>query len=156
MLPLIILLLSVAIAAVFFPRLPAEVGYHFKPDGSPDRWQNRSVITLLMLLPQFFLTLVAWVLTYGVVKVSGRFRQADAPGIAREKVVLIMGNMVALPQLILSFVMLDIFSYNSYRIHLLPLWAFALVVMGVGGIILGIFFVQAIKRAVEATRQPGK
>jgi len=59
----------------------------------------------------------------------------------------IMGNMVALPQLILCFAMLDIFLYNAYQRHIMPLWVFALVVMGSGGIILGIFFVQAIQQA---------
>jgi hypothetical protein len=48
-----------------------------------------------------------------------------------------MGNMIVLPQIVLGFVMLDIIIYNSYRIHLMPLWVFALIVMGIGGIILG-------------------
>jgi hypothetical protein len=42
--------------------------------------------------------------------------------------------------------MLDIFSYNSYQIHLIPLWVFALIVMVLGGIILGVIFLQAIRR----------
>ncbi len=63
-----------------------------------------------------------------------------------------MGNMVALPQIILCFAMLDIFSYNSYQIHIMPLWVFALIIMGLGGIILGVFFIRAIQQAWGATR----
>ncbi len=63
-----------------------------------------------------------------------------------------MGNMIALPQIILCFAMLDIFSYNSYQVHIMPLWVFALITMGLGGIILGIFFIRAIRRAWGATR----
>ena len=63
-----------------------------------------------------------------------------------------MGNMVALPQIILCFAMLDIFSYNSYQMHIMPLWVFALIIMGLGGIILGIFFIRAIRRGWGATQ----
>jgi hypothetical protein len=58
-----------------------------------------------------------------------------------------MGNMIAMPQIILFFAMLDILSYNSYQIHLLPLSVFALIIMGLGSIMLAMFFVQAIRRA---------
>jgi hypothetical protein len=54
--------------------------------------------------------------------------------------------MIALPQLVLAFAMLAIFSYNSYGIYLMPLWVFALIVMGLGGIILGAFFFLAIRQ----------
>ncbi len=58
-----------------------------------------------------------------------------------------MGNMIALPQIILGFAMLRIFIYNSYQIQIMPLWTFALIIMVLGGIILGIFFIRAIKQA---------
>jgi hypothetical protein len=63
------------------------------------------------------------------------------------KLLLIVGNMVAMPQVILLFAILDIFSYNSYQVHLLPLWIFAVFIMGLGVIILGIFFIKAIQQA---------
>ena len=57
-----------------------------------------------------------------------------------------MGNMVALPQIILGFAMLDIFLYNAYQIDILPLWIFALIVLVLGGIILGVFFIILVIR----------
>ena len=66
-----------------------------------------------------------------------------------KKVLPIMGNMVALPQVILTFAMLDIFLYNAYEIHLIPLWVFAVVVIVLSGIILGIFFIQALRHSRE-------
>lgn len=63
-----------------------------------------------------------------------------------------MGNMMALPQIVLGFVMLDIFIYNSYRIHIMPLWIFAVIVMGAGVIVLGIFFLRAIRDVWRPTR----
>ena len=142
-LPVTVLLLSIIIVACFYHLLSSEIAYHFK-NGSPDKWLSRGGIIAWMLIPQFFFTLLAVTIVWGTTKLSARFRQPENTAI--KKVLSLMGNMVALPQIILSFAMLDIFSYNAYQIHIMPLWVFALIVMGAGGIILGIFFVLAIRR----------
>ena len=105
---------------------------------------SRGAIIAWMLTPQFFLTLLAGVLAWGMIKLITQFQRTASRWV--EKLLSLMGNMIALPQLILGFAMLDIFSYNSYQIHLMPLWVFALIVMGVGGVILGIFFTLAIRQ----------
>jgi len=151
-LPVVILLLSIIVTACFYHRLPVELAYHFKSDGSPDRWLSRGAIILWMLLPQLFLTLLAGAITWGITRLGALFRQPESTWIKPERILILMGNMVALPQIILCFAMLDIFSYNSYQIHLLPLWVFSLIIMGLGGIILGIFFIRAIRQAWGATR----
>jgi len=147
-LPVAILLLSIILIGYFYRLLPVEVAYHFK-DGSPDRWMSRSTIIAWTLTPQFFFTLLAGAIVWGILKLSTHFQQTESSWVG--KILSLMGNMVALPQIILGFAMLDIFSYNSYQIHLMPLWVFALIVMGLGGIILGIFFIQAIRRVWRAT-----
>jgi uncharacterized membrane protein len=152
-LPVAILLLSITLIAYFYHRLPVEVAYHFELDGSPDRWLNRGAIILWMLLPQLFLTLVAGVISWGIPKLSVLFKQIESTRVKLERILLLMGNMVALPQIILCFAMLDIFSYNSYQIHIMPLWVFALIVMGLGGVILGIFFVRAMRQPGELTNR---
>ncbi len=130
LLPVLILIVSIILTAVFYHRLPVEVAYHFGADGSPDRWLSRGTIILWMLLPQLFLTLMAVAITWGITKLAARFRQPEGTWIKAERVLLLIGNMIALPQVILCFAMLDIFSYNSYQIHILPLWVFALIIMG--------------------------
>ncbi len=152
-LPLVILLLSIVLTVYFYTRLPVEVAYHFKSDGSADRWISRGTIILGLLLPQFFFTLLAGAVTWGITRLSARFRQVESTGIKPARIPSFMGNMIALPQIVLGFAMLDIFSYNSYQIHLMPLWVFALIVMGVGGIILGIFFIQTIGRVWGTARR---
>ncbi|MFC2041041.1 DUF1648 domain-containing protein [Chloroflexota bacterium] len=144
--PMVIFLLSVILTVYFYQRLPVDVAYHFKSDGLPDRWLSRGAITLWTLLPQIFLTLLAGAITWGIARLSTLFRQLDSSRIKPESILLVMGNMVALPQIVLLFAMLDIFSYNSYQIHILPLWVFAVIVMAIGGAILGIFFVRVIRR----------
>ncbi|MFC1991241.1 DUF1648 domain-containing protein [Chloroflexota bacterium] len=143
-LPGAVLLLSLVLTAFFYPRLPAEVAYRFQSSGSPDNWAGRGSVILWMLLPQFLLTLVAGGIAGGITGLAARFIQPESTWTKPERIISLMGNMVALPQSILFFAMLDIFSYNSYQIHLLPLWVFALIVLVVGGIILGIFFLRAV------------
>ena len=151
-LPVVILLLSIILIAYFYHRLPIEIGYHFKSDGSPDRWLSRGTITLWMLLPQLFLTLLAGAITWGITKLGALFRQPESIWIQPERILLLMGNMIGLPQIILCFAMLNIFSYNSYQIHIMPLWVFALIIMGLGGIILGIFFIRAVRQVWSVNR----
>jgi len=104
-------------------------------------------------LPQLLLTLLAGAITWGIAKLGARFMQPESTGIKPERIILLMGNMVTLPQIILCFAMLDIFSYNSYQIHLLSLWVFALIVMVVGGVIIGIFFLQAIRQVQRVSKE---
>ena len=144
-LPVAILLLSIILTAFFYHLLPGDVAYHFK-DGLPDKWMSRGAIIAWMLIPQFLFAMLAVLIVWGTTKLSTRFHQVDNAAV--ERVLPLMGNMVALPQIILSFAMLDIFSYNAYQIHIMPLWLFALIVMVVGGIILGILlFGLAIRQA---------
>ena len=142
-LPVSVFLLSLILTAYFYHLLPGEVAYHFQ-DGSPYKWMSRGAIIAWMLTPQFFLALLAGAIIWGITKLSTHFRQTTSRGV--ERILSLMGNMIVLPQIILGFAMLDIFSYNAYQIHLIPLWVFALIVMGIGGIILGVFFILAIRK----------
>ena len=152
-LPLVILLLSIILVVYFYRQLPAEVAYHFKPDGSPDGSPiSRGAIILWSLVPQLLLTLLAGAITWGITKLGTLFQQTATTEIKLERVLLLMGNMIALPQIILCFAMLDIFSYNSYQIHIMPLWVFALIIMGLGAIVLGVFFIRAIQQVWGASR----
>ena len=142
-LPLVFLLLSIGLAIYFYPRLPGEIAYHFK-DGLPDRWLSRGVATAWLLVPQFLLTGLGAAIVMGIIRLGKHFQPTTDK--RAETMLLLIGNMVALPQLVLAFAMLAIFSYNSYGIYLMPLWVFALIVMGLGGIILGAFFFLAIRQ----------
>ena len=97
-----------------------------------------------LVIPQFVLALFALGVTSVATLLGTRFRIAENTPV--QKLISIMGNMVALPQIILTFAMLDIFLYNAYQIHLMPLWVFALIVMVLGGVILGIFLIQAVRQ----------
>jgi hypothetical protein len=146
LLPLAILLLSIILAAFFYRLLSPEVAYHFD-DGTPDQWMSRGAIIAWLLIPQFFLVFIGVAISGGTTILSKRLQQTESTSIS--KVFLIMGNMVALPQIILIFAMLDIFLYNAYQIHLLPLWIFAVIVIVLGSLVLGMFFVQVLRQIRE-------
>jgi len=147
MLPLVVLLLAVILTAIFYWRLPAEMAYQFQSDGSPYKWIGRGTVILWTLLPQFLLTLLAAGTTWGLSRLVASYIESASTAIGPEFILRLIGNMIALPQAILCFAMLDIFLYNAYQIHLLPVWVLALIVLGIGGIILGIFFIRAVMQA---------
>jgi hypothetical protein len=145
-LPVVVLLLSVALVAYFGRLLPDEVARHFASDGTPDRWTDRATILLWTLLPQALLTMLALGITWGASRLDSLFQHARSTGLPVGQILAMMGNMVALPQVILLFAMVDVFSYNSYQTHLFPVWVFALVVMTIGAVILSGFFVRFIRQ----------
>ena len=146
--PLAILFISVILIAFFYRLLPAELAYSFKP-GAPDNWASRGAVISWTLVPQLILAMLAAAIVWGVIKLSTRFRQSEGNWIRPGKVLSLMGNMLALPQTILAFAMLDIFVYNAYQTHLIPLWVFTLIVMALGGVYLGIFFIQALRQVAD-------
>lgn len=152
--PLVIFAVSVILAALFFPKLPSEIAYHFGRDGSPDKWASRGLFTILALLPQFVLTFFAAATAGGMSMLSARLGKASrhVGTIRPERVILLMGNMLALPQAVLAYAMLDIFVFNVFQFRLMPLWVFAVIVMGAGGIVLGIFFARAVRQALRPTQ----
>ena len=107
--------------------------------------------TAWMLVPQFAFAALGAVITGGVTVLSRRFRLVESAPV--RKLLIIMGNMVALPQVVLLFAMLDIFLYNAYQIRLIPIWAFALIVMAGGGAVLGVLLIQALR---QSQKTPGK
>ncbi|MDD5126565.1 MAG: hypothetical protein PHR43_00460 [Dehalococcoidales bacterium] len=141
-LPLAVLLVSLAIAVIFYGRLPAELAYNFKP-GAADKTVNCGIFLIWTLTPQLVMVLMGVAVVAVVARIANRLSQ-ETNLYMTERALMLMGNIFILPQLILSFAMLDVFLYNLYQIHLMPLWTFTLVVMVLGAICLGVFFMQAL------------
>lgn len=146
-LPLVLLMVSIVLTIFFYRLLPTEVAYRFELDGSPGGFLSRGQTILLLLTPQLLLALSAWGITWGVIRLGFLSRYRDSLLFEPERVLALMGNMLAIPQAILCFATLDIFSYNAYQVHIMPLWQFALIVLAVGTIILGIFSVPLVLKA---------
>lgn len=144
--PVAILFISIILVAFFYSQLTPEVAYRFNTDGSPKSWLSRGMLALIMLLPQILLVLLAGAVTYAITRIGGSLGQVSQ-ALNLERLILLIGNVVILPQIVFGFIMLDIFSYNVYGSHLMPVWLFVVIVMAIGGVILAIFFIQAFQRS---------
>jgi uncharacterized membrane protein len=142
-LPLTLLVLSIILVACIYPLLPDEVAYHFQGD-LPDRWLLRSTFVVWMIIPQIVFTLLSLAVVRLTMLSSRYFPSGSSP---LNDLLLIIGNMLAMPQIVIIFVMIDFFLYNAYQIKLIPLWIFILIILVVGAIILAILFLRAIRRA---------
>jgi uncharacterized membrane protein len=142
--PLAVLLLMAGLSAYFYHLLPAEVAVHFD-NGLPDGFLSRQSVLVLALLPQLLLALIGLALAWILARLVSRSWPEGAKTNPKT-IVALMGNMVALAQIILGFAIADIFVYNAYQIHLPSVWIFAVVFMVAGGIIIGVVFVRAIRR----------
>ena len=152
--PLAILFLSIILSAYFYHLLPTEVAVHFKLDGTPDRWLSHEMTMVWVLMPQVLFVLLAGAIAWGITKLGLLSRQTGSTWVKPEKIVSFMGNLVALPQLIVCFAMVDIFSYNSYQTHIMPMWVFLLAILGLATIVLGIFVVFIFLKARRPMPQP--
>ena len=142
----VLLLLSVIITIYFYGKLPDNVAYGFSADGSASAWLGRNRIVLWAVVPQLLLTLLAMVITYGTTKISDLFNQASDASIKLDTVLMVMSNMVVIPQLILMIAMLRIFSYNSFQTHIGFAWWVSLAIIIAGIVLLSIFFVRALRK----------
>jgi hypothetical protein len=131
--------------------MPEQIAYYFR-DGSPEKWFSRGAFLAWLLLPHVFFTLLSFILVR-LVLLGSRYWLEDNPLIT--KILPVMGNMVALPQVILTFALLQILLYNAYHIQIIPIWVFAIIIMILGGIALGVFFIKSIRQARrERVRNP--
>ena len=154
MAPVIVLLLAIVLFAFFYRLLPAEVAFHFDSEGNPDNWISRPMAGVAVLAPQLFLVLLAWGIVWGVTRLNRRFGWAESGGVRTGRVVSFMGNIIALPQFVLLFAMLDILSYNAYQIHIMPMWLFLAIILGLATITLLVLLTITIVKARQ--RLPGK
>jgi Na+/melibiose symporter-like transporter len=141
-LPVSFLLVSLILTAFFYRLLPAEITYRLQGD-IPEKWMGRGALVLWMNLPQvvFFLLSLA---TVRLVLTGAHYWSADETPL--NQLLPLMGNMVALPQLILLVVMLNLFLYNAYHVQMMPVWIIVVVIMAAGCIVLGIIFIRIIRR----------
>jgi uncharacterized membrane protein len=154
-LPVGILVFSLVLSIIFYGQLPAEIAYRFKLDGSPEGFLSRGNTVAIMLAVQLLLALGAVAITWVITRIRSLTMNRESLWVQPEKLLLFMGNMPAIPQLILAFALADIFSYNAYDTHIMPLWLFALIVLVVGAVVIGIFAIPVFLRALRGLNSTG-
>jgi uncharacterized membrane protein len=140
--PLAVLLIAIVLAAVCYGRLPQDTAYRFS-GGAPVNWTGRSSVLGWALGLQAVFVLLALGITLLISEAARRMNLADTP--LNRRLFGIIGNVVALPQVIIAYAMLDVFLYNIYGKTLPSLLAFALLVMLGGGVVLAVFLARAFR-----------
>jgi hypothetical protein len=105
-----------------------------------------------MLLPQVFFTIVAFALVRLVMLGVRSVPPGETPF---QTLLPLMGNMLALPQVVLFFIMLQIFLYNAYQVTLIPLWITAVIILAIGGIVLIMIFTRLVRQYRSRKNTPG-
>ena len=141
-LPMIIFITSIIIAAMFFFQLPDQIAYRFSSDGAAESWMGRVTVTAIMLGLQFVIIAMVLLIIKTIVGFAKTIEQSS-PGFNPDRFMLVIGNIAALPQLVLAVIMFDIFSFNVVDKHVLSIWLLILIMAISGAVILSAFFVKA-------------
>jgi hypothetical protein len=153
-LPVLIALASAAVCAAVRGRLPFPTAYLFASDGSPSAFAIPGLFVFWVLVFQIGLALGAITVTWAVSWLARRFLRPEAAAVSPQRIMLLTGNMVALPQIIILYYVLDVFSFNTGRGHLpVSVLVFALLVLLAGGAVLGLFLLQMVKQAFGGNRK---
>jgi uncharacterized membrane protein len=150
--PIFLLLFCLAVAAIVHPSLPESVAYRFSSAGVPTSFLPRAAFTAIMLGAQAFITLAVVGLAFGIVSFGRRMLGKSALAFNVHGMIWLMTNMLALPQIILAFILLDSSFYALQGSHIMAPWLFSLITVGLGSLVILFVFVQVFK---QATRDPG-
>jgi|WetSurMetagenome_2_1015567.scaffolds.fasta_scaffold409252_1 uncharacterized membrane protein len=148
LLPVLVLIVAAVLTIVFYLKVPGQVAYHYDANELADRWMGRNQLVIITLLPQLLLAFLSILIASVMFKVAGSFvKEGKARPSTIRGVVGMMSNMIVLPQLILLFATLEIFIYNAYHVHIMPLYIFAILVIIFGTLILGLLFIREIRQS---------
>ncbi len=149
-LPLAVLLLVIALSAIFYAQLPDEVYYRFDTSGSPSGNPiAKGSLVMLMVGVQLALFGIAYIATRSVGRVQLFRDNVNNFWFNPTRLLTLMGNMPAIIQLIMAYVLVDAIVYANQTDHLMPLWLFAVIVLVSGGILILIFGVPIVIKAYK-------
>jgi uncharacterized membrane protein len=140
-------LFCLAVAAVVYPSLPESVAYRFNSAGVPTTFLLKAAFTAVMLGAQLFITLAVIGLAMGIVAFGRRMLGKSALAFNVHGMIWLMTNMLALPQIILAFILLDSSFYALQGSHIMTPWLFSLITVGLGSLVILFVFVQVFKQA---------
>lgn len=149
LMPLIFSFISIALFIIFFWQLNPQVAYRFNAEGISISTASREMLALFMLLPHLLFVVLAGGITSTIVKIGGSLEQISQ-AFNPERLLFFIGNIMAMPQIVFAFIMLDIFRYDINGSHLMPVWIFAVIVMVVGSFFIIPFFIQTFLRSRNA------
>ncbi len=143
--PFSIFAASCLIVLIFMPLLSGEMAFRFDTDGNPANWANTWVVVGVGLGLQSLLFIAGWFNGYTMNRVAYSNTATIEQSTKPRQVALVSANMVALPQIIIAFLMANMFTYNVSEIHLMPIWLFVISVLLAGGAVIIYKFIKIMK-----------
>jgi uncharacterized membrane protein len=140
-------LFCLAVAAIVHPSLPESVAYRFSSAGVPTSFLSKAAFTAVMLGAQAFITLAVIGLAFSIIAFGRRLLGKSALAFNVHGMIWLMTNMLALPQIILAFILLDSSFYALQGSHIMTPWLFSLITVGLGSLVILFVFVQVFKQA---------
>jgi hypothetical protein len=104
------------------------------------------MLSALVLL-ELLLALGGAVMGFIAARVFSRFLGGGVGLGSAKRVVLVMSNMVLLPQAILLYAMLDILAFNAYGRHLPSVLLVSVLLMLLGGVGIAVLFFGAFQQS---------
>lgn len=145
-LPLLVITgLSLVSTLVFMPLVSAEPAFRFNSAGAPASFAGAPMIIAVSILVQFLFVVTGWFIGKGIKNFINRLNMPQSAGLQAQKVISVAANMIALPQLIAAYISFDIFIYDIFNRHLMPVWIFATITMIIGGIFLCVRFYNIMR-----------
>lgn len=133
---------SIILGILAVLQLPPVVLYNLR-EGAAVNSITRAAFLFWTVAPQFLFMVVALVLVR-LLMLTARYAPPGETPLLR--LLPLMGNMVALPQIIIFIVLLQLFLDNAYDTGTIPVWIPAIVILAVGTIIIAVGFVRIIRR----------
>ena len=136
-LPLICLLVTVGLSAIFYSQLPDNVFYRFDLSGNPSGTAiAKASLVLMMVGIQALLTFIVYITTTTIGNVQTLRDNIDKFQFNPTRLLQLMGNMPAIIQIIVVYILVDAIFYAKQTDHLIPLWIVAVGTLVIGGIIV--------------------
>ncbi|AKG53733.1 hypothetical protein DGWBC_1078 [Dehalogenimonas sp. WBC-2] len=149
-LPLIITLLTAILSVIFFNRLPEAVYYRFDTGGVPSgNAVTKGTFLIMMVGIQGILLAVAYFATASISRVQTFRDNVGNFWFNPTRLLTLMGNMPAIIQFIIGYVLIDAIVYALQSDHLMPLWLFAVITLVIGAILILIFGLPIIIQAYK-------
>ncbi len=110
LIPDAILVISIIMAVVLYPKLPPIIATHFDGQGTPNGWSTRQSFMVFSLLPCLILFGINVLIFFAI-----RRRVPDP------RVTYFITGLLSFMQLFFAYIMFDIYSFSVRQSHILPL-----------------------------------
>jgi uncharacterized membrane protein len=146
-LPLIFFAITLLLLAIYYNQLGENIAFRFDIDGQPSSYLDKGTLSLWLLAIQFSLTVFAYFIVRLIIRSQFLNVSRENVWINTDRLILIIGNMVALPQLVFTYAAFDAFYFNTTQAHLLSLWLFTVIVVMMSAITFSILIIPGLVKA---------